>query len=66
MFPIPTTGTLYLAEPVDEVRVYDAAGRQVACFRNTRQLDLARLPQGNYLLRVAVGGNAVSRRIVKQ
>ena len=66
VFPVPTTGTLYLAEPVDEVRIYDAVGRQVACFRNTRQLDLARLPQGSYLLRVTVGENAVSRRIVKQ
>lgn len=66
LYPNPTTGNVQFSQPVDEVRVYDALGRQVTMLRDVRQMNLAGLPQGVYTLRASTPqGTATLRLILK-
>lgn len=47
-WPNPTSGKVVLDRCADEVRLYDALGRQLALLHNVREMDLESLPQGVY------------------
>ena len=67
LYPNPTTGQITIdAKDVVKVEVIDNTGRCVASFIGTNQIDLSRLPTGNYLMRVKLQSGTVTCRIVKQ
>lgn len=69
VYPNPTDGMLYFsaAETIDEVQVYDLAGRLVRTLTPEGQtIDLRDLPAGVYACRVQVGGRVYARRVVKE
>ena len=66
VYPNPTTGRVHLSRQVDEVRVYDVAGREVMHVGSAEVLDLGDLPRGTYLLRLVTADATCERRIVKQ
>jgi|GEM_PF-2750121 len=62
--PLNVTGDL---PAYDEVRVSDLSGRGLKSWSgNARQLDLATLPAGTYLLRVEIDGERVTRKLIKR
>lgn len=71
LYPNPTTdGPLNISGDLpafDAVRLFDQYGRLLRSFLgNVRQLDLSGLPASNYLLQVEIGGERVTRRVIKR
>ena len=65
VYPNPTTGILHInAEKVDKVEVLDLVGRRVALFENTATLDLSKLAEGTYTLKVTMPDGVVIRKVV--
>lgn len=70
IYPNPAVnGTTTLGVPASwkqfYVDVFDARSRQVANFKNSTELDLQALPQGNYIVRVISGGNIAFVKVVR-
>lgn len=67
IYPVPTSGMLYLGEEVESVELYDFAGRLVHLASRTRKLDLSSLPAGAYMLKLLqFAGSVTQHRVVKQ
>lgn len=67
IYPVPTSGMLYLGEEVESVELYDFAGRLVHLASRTRKLDLSSLPTGAYMLKLLqFDGSVTQHRVVKQ
>ena len=67
IYPVPTSGMLYLGEEVESVELYDFAGRLVLLASRTRKLDLSSLPTGAYMLKLLqFDGSVTQHRVVKQ
>lgn len=64
-YPNPAweTVTIEGVEP-DEVQVYNALGQMVTMVRGSNEIDLSRLPQGLYLMRIDAKGGHVVKQIV--
>ena len=72
IYPNPVTeGPVYLrgaaTVTLEEIQVVDAAGRLVQSYAgNVRELNLAELPRGTYVVRLLANGEVANRPIVKQ
>lgn len=69
IFPIPSSGMLYLNHPFDELQVelMDVSGRRVASFGDVKgELDLSLFPPGVYVLRMFGDGSISNAKIIKQ
>ncbi len=69
-YPVPASDVLYISsrETIDRLQLIDMQGRVAKDVRgDNRMLDVSRIPQGTYLLRVVLAdGYAVSLKIVKR
>lgn len=54
VFPNPATRAVYFNRAAD-VAIYNAQGQRLRVFRNVTQVDVSRLPAGNYFLQTADG-----------
>ena len=69
LYPNPTTGKVtVVGVEASEVMVYNALGQLVKTVRGTNEIDLSRLAEGVYLLRIAdaEGRNHTARVVVKE
>lgn len=57
IFPNPATRFLHINEASD-ISIYDMDGQLVKQVKNTRQVDIADLPTGTYVIQNAAGANA--------
>lgn len=48
------------------IEVLDLTGRRVAMFENTNTLDLSKLAEGTYTLKVTMPDGVVIRKVVKK
>jgi plastocyanin len=67
--PNPTTDWVELQTSLefDQIELYNIYGKHLNSYLgNTRQLDLQALPQGVYLVRLTLDGEALTRQVVKQ
>lgn len=66
VYPSPTTGKVNFSAMVDDVKVMDAAGRQVGSYSHVNAIDLSPLAKGVYMLRLTNAGGSATCRILLQ
>ncbi|MEM7041078.1 MAG: T9SS type A sorting domain-containing protein, partial [Bacteroidota bacterium] len=72
LYPNPSNGLFHLraqGKPLETVRVFDLAGRQIAnqtLSGMNADLDLREIPNGTYLVQVAAGKRIFTRRVIVQ
>lgn len=67
IYPNPSSGTVYLSEPYEQVQVYDLTGRLVlqAGYKGARQpLQLGHLSPGVYTLRIFNRETVISKKLI--
>ncbi|GHT53622.1 hypothetical protein AGMMS49982_17020 [Bacteroidia bacterium] len=52
-------------QPIEKVEIVDIAGR-IVLSTNTNIVNVSRLPKGVYLVRVAIEGQSITKRIIKE
>ena len=63
-YPNPTTGSIYLSEPVN-ITLSDLSGKLLLEEENTNQLDLSALPAGMYFLNIGEN-NHQTFKVIKE
>ena len=68
VYPNPTTGLIQISDATAErVDVFDNMGRLVQTYgQATQELDLTSLPAGLYILKMHVGEEVISARVIKE
>ncbi len=66
MYPNPTTATVLFDTTVDRVDVYDLAGRKMTEGERTDRVDLTALPAGVYVMKMTIGGQTATSRVVRR
>ncbi len=71
IYPNPGNGLYQLAyqgqlQPAAEILVFNAAGQQVAAFRQAARFDISRQPPGLYFYRLQIGGAWFRGRLIRQ
>jgi len=64
IYPIPTTGFLYLSEQVDQLTIYDAHGKWLSSSEKIEFVDLSQFEDGIYFMVVQKNGNESSKKVV--
>ena len=66
LYPNPTTGKVMLvADEIEKVEVFDAAGRTLLVVRDSDVVDLSHLVSGLYTLRITMTEGTAVRRVLK-
>ena len=67
LYPNPTTGIIiFNRTDIKKVEVLDAVGRMVMAVENKHIIDLSKLSQGYYTLRIALPEGVAVRKVIKQ
>ncbi len=67
VYPNPTRGNVFVeAEGVRRLEVYDVFGRLVLITEDDRLVDLSRMPDGVYMIKIITDDGSVQRKIVKE
>ncbi len=69
LFPNPTSGMLNINGRYDHIQIYDLSGKQVPFTiheANPSTVDISNLQQGIYIVRLAVGNEFLTKRIIKK
>ena len=67
LYPNPTTGIItFNRTDIKNVEVLDAVGRMVMAVENKHIIDLSKLSQGYYTLRIALPEGVAVRKVIKQ
>ncbi|WP_158648429.1 T9SS type A sorting domain-containing protein, partial [Candidatus Symbiothrix dinenymphae] len=67
IYPNPAKDELNIRteQPVERVEIVDIAGR-IVLSTNTNIINVSHLPKGVYLVRIAIAGQSITRRIIKE
>jgi len=67
VYPNPTTDIITIETRLEiEVELYDMIGSKVVSERNTKRLDLSKLPNGIYNMVILYNSSRYSKKVIKQ
>jgi hypothetical protein len=66
IYPNPATNVLNISQKADQITIYDLFGRTILNAKDTAEVTISNLSQGNYIVKVEIDGNISTQKFIKK